>query len=477
MKKSFVKLILLCFCFNACRVEEVTSVIAEKSRRDVLFYQNNKTLNKVHLSKNFQIGFGEQTLVPSQPISLAGFGGIYRRMLPPNLSANAGYFTYCLPYESIDLNPRVKVQIIEGQNNLGDENFIIIVSLDVVAVTADISQKIVQFLEKKFPHKKFSQENLVLLATHSHSGPSGLTENPFWSAFACDKYSPDYFSFFQEQLASAVNQAFVSLENFSSVETVNSNLPMQNRSRIPSMPVDDRFLGILFKNKLDEVKGCVAQYSVHSTFHGQTELVLSADVAGSIELASNKQLKTESCIFFNGAVGNAEKSYGTDNLKEYGELISEEMLPVKEEKKEKIYNYSFLMDSKIISLPSPRANLSACKFPTLGGFLNTKIFDLLPERTKISYLAFDKNLLLFFPGEAVYTIQKSLEDKIFEKFPQFKNIKIVSLANDYIGYVVDEKNYTSEVLESCSTIYGSEIGRVVEDEFLGLLEKEFSVVK
>jgi hypothetical protein len=451
------------------------SLNADDTLNERLFFNETDVFEKGALSSSpdvKDIRFGSSFidfLAPSKT-SLAGFGGISRRLLPPQLSGADGFFTYCKPYERVDLNPRIKVTLwTQGQKEV-----FAIISLDVVAVPADVSRKIVEILQIKFPNFAWHQGNVQIVASHTHSGPAGLTENPFWSVFACDRYSKPLWEFFEEKTVEAMQTAFRNAANAQPINTFwikKENLETFNKSRLPGMEVHKQSLVLAFdetNSPLAKSSSCIATFAIHPTWYGAQSLVLSSDVVGHVEQQMAIENQGKKCVFLNGTVGNADMN-STTTLDDYSHQLAKALLNWQQPgwKKEPLQmNYG----ARLVTLPKPKPNLKACKVPPVDFLVGAEVLENLPPRTKISYFKIGSVLFLFYPGEPVYNIQKEIEAKIKSKRPDIETVQILALSNDYVGYMVDSTNFEKETLEACSTLYGSEISKVMEDAVLELLD-------
>jgi hypothetical protein len=493
-----VLLVLLLFVFFACRVEATRSLSVDSSAAESLFFSDTDTFGSGVLDGEIFFGSGHTSLEPPEKTSLAGFGGASRRLLPPNPSGMGKFFTYCLPYNDVDLAPRVKAQVwtsdqvanpATGEDRNAKVKVYAIVALDVVAVPADVSKRIVAHLQKNidtYIHShpmlrgkthgiEINHGNIQIVASHTHSGPAGLTKNPFWSIFACDRYSDRLFSFFQGQVESAFLEALRNSQPVKKVYRREQLLPGFSKSRIRGMVSHSRQLVYVFdkndtrEQESDSKRGlpCLNVFAVHPTWYGAKSLTLSSDVVGYLERELKDINRGTECLFLNGAVGNAELVY-TSNLTEYAQKYAEitfstgtggweESIPKLE------------YGSRIVKLPLPKPNLKACKVPPIEPLVGARILDNLPSSTMVSFLKMGETLFVFYPGEAVETVQKQLETEITQTHENIKKVQILSVSNDYVGYLVDSNNFDSTTLEACSTLYGKDITTLLKTAVLDMI--------
>lgn len=417
-----------------------------------------------------------ESIEPPRPTSLAGFGGAARRLLPPNFAGGDRFFTYCLPYESVDLAPRVKVMLWQGEDSQKKLDTFALIAVDVVAVPSDVTRKIVAFLANQHPTLRLDHGNVQVVASHTHAGPAGLTENPFWSVFACDRYSQAYWAIFEERVTKAFAKALSTTRPITDAARRTTLLPGFNRSRFKGMEVDSRLLSLSFAQKESanlpksrQGAPCVQVFAAHPTFFGQTSLTLSSDLVGHVERELDRVNQGFPCVFLNGAVGNADAKAG-DNLDDYAGRFAEIAFnPEKGTWQDAGTGLEF--GAHILDLPTPKPNLKACGVPPIDAFVSARILGNLPPRTKIAYARLGTTLFVFYPGEPVKTVSDALQTSILAARKDVDVVQVLGVSNDYLGYVVDSDDFSTETLESCSTLYGRRIADTLRAALVELVSR------
>ncbi len=471
---SLLILLLTVLFAVACRVESVRSLTREDSSRDALFFATSDPTRRGSLASPLSFAMAFESIEPPRPTSLAGFGGGARRLLPPNYAGADGYFTYCLPYKDVDLAPRVKVLLWQGNDPKGVVDTFAIIAIDVVAVPSDVTRKIISFLAENHPTLRLDHGNLQVVASHTHAGPAGLTENPFWSVFACDRYSSAYWAYFETQVAQAFAAALASKRPITEVTRRTTDLPGFNTSRFKGMEVDDRLLSFSFSQKPVSAKlgsrqgePCLQVFAAHPTYFGQTQLTLSSDLVGHVERELVRVNRGAPCVFLNGAVGNADATTG-DGLDDYAQRFAE--IAFNPEKGTWTSAGAGLeFSARILDLPTPKPNLKACGVPPIDAFVSARILGNLPPRTKIAYARLGKTLFVFYPGEPVKTVSDALQKAILAARKDVDVVQVLGVSNDYLGYVVDSDDFDTQTLESCSTLYGRRIADTLRNAVVELV--------
>jgi hypothetical protein len=421
---------------------------------------------------------GFTSLEPPRPTSLAGFGGAARRLLAPNYAGADGFFTYCVPYENIDLAPRAKVLLWQGKDASGRDEAFALVAIDVVAVPSDVARKLVARLSEAYPRLRLDHGNVQIVASHTHAGPAGLTENPFWGAFACDRYSQELWEFFEARVLQAFRLAVADKKPVVSAARRTANIPGLNKSRFKGMEVDSRLLTMSFSGAVDPLvtsgqptsrQGipCLQVFAVHPTFFGQNRLTLSSDAVGHAERELALVNRGSPCVFLNGAVGNADAT-ADDGIEDWAQRFAEIAFnPATGDWSDAGDTIEF--GARVIDLPTPKPNLKACGVPPIDALVSARILENLPPRTKVSFARIGRTLLAFYPGEPVRTVSLALEKAILAKRPDVDVVQVLGVSNDYLGYVVDSDAFNEKALESCSTLYGRRVADTLRDAFVVLV--------
>ncbi len=425
----------LCLLLQACRVSLVTPLYwgpAEHELAERLVFQDTDPFGTGTLEAPLTFGFASSVFIPSEVTPLAGFGGGPRRHLPPQLAGLQGGSGLCLPYTRTEQPPRVKVAL--WRDALG-QSFVLF-GLDVVGTPADVTRKLLRELSASFPDLGLTHANFQVVASHTHAGPAGLTENPFWATLVCDGFSQPLWDEFlllaKQTLASAVSAAAPA-----DVTLAPGVMPEGlTRSRLGGMAPDTRTLVV-------EARGSrILLASFHPTYFGMTSTTLSADLAGFVEEAMGSQ----SSFFMNGSVGNVDANVSSPSAwaaEVAGSLPRLFSAPIGR------LSYG----AGLLPLPAPQVNFPGCRASFAEPFVSPNVLEFLPRQTKVAYLALGNTLLVFYPGEPVLAVSQALESSLRKRIPSLGSVYLVGLSNDYLGYSVDPGTYGGRSLEACSTLY------------------------
>jgi hypothetical protein len=466
----------------ACRVEKRVTEIGDGDEQNLSFrfLGSEAGMNGIPARgwtiKRF--GQGASKITPAERSALAGFGGLGRRLLPPRLYRGDEPTVFCRPFDKIESEPRIKVALFQGDAGVtaaetdSPEKYAI-VSLDLVAVTQDLSQWLLDYLRSDQNDKNGSDWNLAnvqFVATHTHSGPAGLSRSPLWGAFACDSFRSGYRQRVGEALREAMAAARSSMQDVNSVTLHKATIPSMNRTRLDGMGVNSEVVLWAPRDASGKILGCQFSVPVHSTYYGPTSLKLSTDLAGWLEAAMAKRLGVSDCYFMNGASGNARAELAGKPPEEYAAEVAEQFaaqaVPSVEQNgapPDTQISGAIRYATLSYNLPAADINFGACGAEQVEKIVSLPILKALPRTTKLAMLAVGKNLTVFIPGEIVFDVSVSLERKVREKITDVESVSFVTTANDYGGYILPKQWYERRSLEGCSSIHGPRHDAVLED--------------
>jgi hypothetical protein len=393
----FILMIVELSIISSCQIEMARSLFNTGSKTNALFFSSDDVGGFGNLTGNLQVGFGARTIYPTNSVSLTGFGSPLRRLLPPNLINAGNGATYCKPYKNIDKAPRVKSLLFKGTQNSAD-GYYLIVSIDVVAIPADFNLKALKMLQQNFPNLNFTHATVQFIATHTHAGPAGLSENSFWAIAICDSFNPSIYDVISTQVIASVSDALGKLNNIQTIDTVNAQIPGYNFTRFTGMQVDTSAYFMNFKDINSNSMGCFQVFSGHPTWYGMADTTFSSDFAGYVEYQLQSQTGASTCIFLNATVGNASVPYPPDKnifaqnfVKDvYANITSNQAAPT-----------SLSYGTIFITLPGFQINYTGCGV-NLGiipqsfiqNIFSIKTSDITNNITKLSWFS----IAVFFYG-------------------------------------------------------------------------------
>jgi hypothetical protein len=388
------------------------------------------------------------SIVPPWKVALLGYGGIHRRLLPPLLAQVGRSGAYQAVYSSVDYAPQMKIALWEGANTEGKIEPFVLVGIDVVAVSPDFVEALVNKVRLVFNDESLGWQNVIVVASHTHSGPAGLSRDELFQFFAGDTFSEKYLSFVLELFERELRSVRANAESVVSVNSFEAEVEGLNGDRLPSLSRDKRNLLLEFVSASQ--KNCFNVFGMHPTYHAQKDLVLSADLAGAIEEGLKKESAAGFCAFFPGAVGNASHGASdSEGMKGFGQRFAQTV-------REKGFAASSLSRVQFggmpVSVPELQMNWRGCDASWAKYFASLPI---LARRSRLAWMGwarFNNHAFVFVPGEPLSDFSKHLEQQILAADSTLQTVRTVGVSNGYLGYLMQRGAYDEKSLESCSAL-------------------------
>ena len=461
---------------TACQIEINKPPFNASNNGNSLFFPVGSTGGMGSLSSNLQVGMSAKSIYPNFPVSLSGFGSPLRRLIPPDLINIGDSSTFCKPFQNIDHPPRIKVILFKGKNSNQDMYYLLI-NFDIIAIPSDFNLKILKELQNNFPSLNLSHANVQFVATHTHAGPAGLTENPFWAAAVCDRFNPKIYELVKAQIFSGLNDAISNLGTIQSYDNANYTASGYNFTRFAGMQVDRSTYYLNLKDASANSLACINVFSGHPTWYGAADLTLSGDFVGYLEESLQNSTHSANCAFFNSVVGNASINAidSISDRKAFTNSFVNETIPnITNNTNSLSLNYGTLF----ITLPGFQINFTGCDISFgiipekyFSDVISIKSTDITNNITKISWFSIGSTYFFLFPGEPLFDTKQLLQSMLATYFPNISSIVVLSTANDYVGYLMTSSNYLIKNIDTCSTIHGPNTSATIIDGFKNSLNQ------
>jgi Neutral/alkaline non-lysosomal ceramidase, N-terminal len=391
-------------------------------------------------------GADSRAIFVPQGIPLSGYGSIHRRDFWSNAVSQVFRFSrapalFFKSFESVDGDGvRIGSVSVRGQGAA-----VTFVSLELVAVTADFVQKIKDTLAQN----QAPQTNLIVTATHTHSGPGGLASNSVWQVGAADTLNSEFLDSVVQQTAASIRN---SLSRQQPVTMESMSIPVtelnQNR-RINGGPAQRNVNLLQFRSAAGKhVIAGLLHYAIHGTALGTKSLVLSADIPGRlVRTIESLHPDHPSFVYLSGAAADVSPTKsGLNGLTELSDSFRAQLTSADVQNEQKwTKNKSVLEYSeRQVSLPPPILNLQKCD--VLSGysasFLPTIRASMFPTVTTVQKIKIGDVTFQTWPGEPIAEIGNMTSNLL------------ITMANDYLGYFVTPSFVRLKSYESCANIYG-----------------------
>ena len=365
--------------------------------------------------------------------------------------------------------------------------------LDVIAIDEELTNRVEKKLESLIEPEKFT---LFLIATHTHSGPSGMiqTRKNFKKGLV------GIFGEFNEELNNDVSEIIIetirdsidSLEEFSySIHQSSIKNIGTDRHQIENL-IDNKMTSfeITTKNK-DNV--LIINYSCHPTVLSYENKLSSADFLSEFYLKCSEGFKQ--ATFINGSSANVStrftrkdqsiqqaknfgnslynqflnkeiimsndtKPFSIDSKKSYVKLKTKDLNDISIELLEKNIE---TLDKEIMRCTDlTKARLLRADLEGIRATINMKESLVNTSEIEVPYWFFrlDNITCILIPGE--------ITSNLTEKIRLETNCLVFSMVNDYLFYFAEEEMFSVNTYEAQSSFFA--VGEA--EKMMGKIEKE-----
>ena len=336
-------------------------------------------------------------------------------------------------------------------------------SVDLVLIDQVLRSEVIKKVNE---HISLDDQQLVLFATHNHSG-SGAIGRRFWQRFIMGKFRNEIFEKITHGIAQAV------------IESLSSTYPVfaeYGEIRIDSLVenrMDERlshpsWLKIIqFRRNDSLIVGRLVSMAAHPTILSSSNFQFSADYPGVILRLLEAEAQDSVALFLNGAAGDMRPSVSPggnafEEVEKYGRSIFEKVDKMVWEKID--LNEPWEIVYRETKLPAIKIRTKALKVPRVLGSR------ILPRKSFFQTIRMGRFVFSAIPAEISAEIGIAIENQFLAK-----NLSpiIVGYANDYLGYIIprryylDRKNY-----EARASFYGKKMDWFLQeqiDEHIALL--------
>ena len=408
----------------------------------------------------------QEDIAPWIGVPLAGFGGDRRLPLPVLLGLYP--YAFWLKPSVGQLDPiRVKVLLLEqGGARLA------FVALDVVGVSRDMRDEIVH-------RSGFGSDELIVSATHTHSGPGAVEKSPLFEVTVADRIDYAVYEAFMGHITSAIAAAQAGLVD-AQLSAYSFAAPgLQRNRRDPAGALDPLANVLLVRTTGGEWLGAMIGFAIHGTAFGDDNLSFSADVPGAIAESMGVMIGLHNTppnivpvLFVNGAEGDVSPisggAAGIASIASQFTLKAQSAFataaPVSE---------GFSVKSRDVDLGTSFAYLEPWKtepglawaalLPGVGLALDSWMSDT----TRIWSIKLGGLTFLTWPGEP--TAELGLAARGLCSASHAAQVWNMALTNDHLGYFVTPEEFAAGGYEARSSRFGPHAGRKLLKEHCQLM--------
>lgn len=413
-------------------------------------------------SDELRVGLAVSDITPPIGVPLAGYGGGERRAGIGD--AKSKYSTYLKPSVGVRDPIQSKVMYVESSKQR-----LVFVSVDMIGASRRMREDILSRLTG------FTENELYISGTHTHSGPGAFEKNWLWEILAADEYKEEVYEHIVAGIMRSIKLARLNLQPARVYHSAFKAQGLQSNRRDRPGHFDDEAHLIVAKNARGDWLGGIVNYSIHGTFFGTANLHYSADVNGAIATAVEKRIarlngagaRKPVFLFINGAEGDVAPKRGLE-LDEMGEIFAG-LAAVHVTKGVRLGD-SWTTKHAIVELGHPKVgNCAKSKF----GYgtmqtLNPLLLTAFPSRSRTWSLNWGGLHLVTLPGE--FTTDLGLAFRQAALSAGAKQAMVLGLTNDHLAYFVTPSEFWNGGYESCSTFYGESGGQKFVERYRDMLK-------
>ena len=341
-----------------------------------------------------------------------------------------------------------------------------IVTLDILGLPPNVKPQVIE----KLNQEGWTEENIMFLPSHSHTSLEMFALN--------DKniFNLAPIGIFQAQLLDFVVQALVDLIKSADqdlkpvkIGSQGKQIERLNRNR-RGEPFVDKTLTVTRIDHIDgQAMAVLVNWTGHPTIMDEHDMLVSGGWPGYLQRELEDWIgQGVVAMYYNGPQADQSvRAEGAgshfEKAEKYGRTMAINVL--------KVYNnikpaddIRFSYNFKIIPLPDREAHPD---FMETGGkeygLDEEKITILLeqvfPVQTSIGACRLGELLIVGAPGELIAELGLNIKEKLKTRGIQYPAIG--GLANEWISYILSEKEYHKGGYESSVSFYGKNLGDVI----------------
>ncbi len=376
-------------------------------------------------------GFAKKEITPNKPVPLGGY------------SARKGK-----PSEGVHDPIYARALVLDdGESRLA------LVVLDLIGIDRRCREAVLRALKGKVDLRA---DQLMMSATHTHSGSGGLARDVHWW-IAMGVYDDKLFRETAAATAQAVLDAFAALRPARLGVKLDTLDGFNRNRRVDNGPRDTDFTLLRVDGADGAPMGVLVNYAAHPTILGSDDMLVSADFPGALcrEL-EQRHGEAFTAIFTNGDEGDMSPNTPGgetqwDRVEAMGRALADEVdkrLP------------AIQTNSRVLL----RAGTRKIRLPT------PKIPLIFPGDVLIGYWQVQDAIFLAVPGEMCVDVGVGVKGAV--KGLGQASTTIIGLANDHLGYFTSPEGLKRGGYEADMNFYGPDIGATFERGFRALVTFE-----
>lgn len=415
----------------------------------------------------YTAGAASVDITPPAGVPLAGYGGGVRRRSFPDLNPLNDY-TFLNPATGARDPLYAKAVIISNGSTS-----VAVLTLDAIATDAAVVEEV---------HRKAAArgvtvplENLMVAASHTHSGPGCMSKRMFWQLTAADLFVDRVFQQATDKMADALVRAHQSMApavvGFGREQVTNATRNRRHRDS-PALQADsiDPELAVLRVDRTDGTPvATVWNFAIHGTHMGMN-MEFSADIMGSASNKAEAQGTGGVVLFLNGCEGDIAPTGSYDGT---GQVLCDALLRARAGAVTSSGGFLGSAD-EWVDFGQATIDWSVQRQGQSGPAMNNGFLSALntigvgigislgvPQgwietRFRFQAIRIGRGVLASLPGEPIHTLGLSLKHD--GRGLGFDHVMIAGLANGHGAYFTSEQEYWYGGYEALASFFGPDNG-------------------
>ena len=331
-------------------------------------------------------------------------------------------------------------------------------------------------LIKRLADKGWTEEELMLLPSHSHTSIDMSAINPI-NVFGIKQigiFDPALFEWTIERCAAVVRQAESRLVP-AAVGTASATIKGWNRNRRDrDGPTDEQLTVTRIDDANARPLAVLVNFTAHPTFMGPEHMLFSGGWPGHLQRALERLIEGDvTVLYYNGAegdqspVGRSKTAASRwEAAEDYGKGIAVEAhalwTDVTTDR-----DVAFAFNSEPIDLPSTSWHPDFMKTGGDEYGLSEKLLEkmlplMFPAKTNSGSLRLGELIVVGVPGEMAADLGLAIKAEV-KSMTGANQVTIGGLANEWVSYILSAEQYRRGGYEASVSFYGADLGQTIVD--------------
>ncbi len=341
-----------------------------------------------------------------------------------------------------------------------------IVTLDILGLPPNVKPQVIE----KLNQEGWTEENIMFLPSHSHTSLEmfALNDKNIFNLAPIGIFQQQLLDFVVQALADLIKSADQDLKPVR-IGSQSKEIEGLNRNRRGESFVDKTLTVTRIDHMSGQPMAVLVNWTGHPTIMDDDDMLVSGGWPGYLQRELEDWIGQDIiAMYYNGPQADQSvRAEGAgshyEKAERYGRTMAINVLDVYNKIKpaeDILFAYNF----KIIPLPDREAHPD---FMETGGKeygldeekINILLEQVFPVQTSIGACRLGELLIVGAPGELIAELGLKVKDDLLGRGVKYPVIG--GLANEWISYILSEKEYHKGGYESSVSFYGKDLGAVI----------------